>query len=116
MNDGIFRDEGCMNETETISTKIDVSDIYPLICELRGRAVMFNRDLASFCHVMTILLHEAVKRNIVRFLPEFMFQLPDLEMMGDKIIPGLLKSILKAATERVFYQTAQTAKKKGGAR
>ena len=69
-----------MNEIETVNTEIEVSDIRPLICELRGQAVMLDRDLASIYHVMTGRLNEAVKRNLARFPPEFMFQLSDSEM------------------------------------
>lgn len=69
-----------MNEITTINAEIEVSDIRPLICELRGQAVMLDRDLASLYQVMTGRLNEAVKRNIARFPPEFMFQLSDDEM------------------------------------
>ena len=69
-----------MNEIATQNTDVDISDIRPLICELRGQPVMFDRDLASIYHVMTGRLNEAVKRNIARFPSEFMFQLSDEEM------------------------------------
>ena len=69
-----------MREIVTINTEVEISDIRPLICELRGQAVMLDRDLASLYHVMTGRLNEAVKRNIARFPAEFMFQLSDLEM------------------------------------
>ena len=69
-----------MNEITTTNAEIEVSDIRPLICELRGQAVMLDRDLASLYQVMTGRLNEAVKRNIARFPPEFMFQLSDDEM------------------------------------
>ena len=59
---------------------MEIRDISPLICELRGQAVMLDRDLAELYHVMTGRLNEAVKRNIARFPPEFMFQLTDEEM------------------------------------
>lgn len=68
-----------MNEIAT-TTEVEVNDIRPLICELRGQAVMLDRDLASLYHVMTGRLNEAVKRNIARFPAEFMFQLSDSEM------------------------------------
>ena len=71
---------GGMREIVTINTEVEISDIRPLICELRGQAVMLDRDLASLYHVMTGRLNEAVKRNIARFPAEFMFQLSDLEM------------------------------------
>ena len=69
-----------MNEIVTIDTNVEISDIRPLICELRGQAGMLDRDLASLYHVMTGRLNEAVKRNIARFPAEFMFQLSDSEM------------------------------------
>ena len=69
-----------MREIVTINTEVEISDIRPLICELRGQVVMLDRDLASLYHVMTGRLNEAVKRNIARFPAEFMFQLSDLEM------------------------------------
>ena len=68
-----------MNEIAT-TTEVEVNDIRPLICELRGQAVMLDRDLASLYHVMAGRLNEAVKRNIARFPAEFMFQLSDSEM------------------------------------
>ena len=69
-----------MNEIATTDTEVEVNDTRPLICELSGQAVMFDRDLASLYHVMTGRLNEAVKRNIARFPAEFMFQLSDSEM------------------------------------
>ena len=69
-----------MNEISTTNAEVEVSDIRPLICELRGQVVMLDRDLASLYHVMTGRLNEAVKRNIARFPADFMFQLSDLEM------------------------------------
>ena len=69
-----------MNEVATINSEVEVSDIRLLICEVRGQAVMLDRDLASLYHVMTGRLNEAVKRNIARFPAEFMFQLSELEM------------------------------------
>ena len=72
MNEG-----GRMSEITKINTEIEIRDISPLICELRGQAVMLDRDLAELYHVMTGRLNEAVKRNLARFPPEFMFQLSD---------------------------------------
>ena len=69
-----------MNEIATTNTEVEVNDIRSLICELRGQAVMLDRDLASLYHVMTGRLNEAVKRNIARFPAEFMFQSSDSEM------------------------------------
>ena len=69
-----------MNEVAAVNAEVEVNDIRPLICEVRGQAVMLDRDLASLYHVMTGRLNEAVKRNLARFPAEFMFQLSDSEM------------------------------------
>ena len=46
-----------------------------MIYKIRGYQVMLDADLASIYQVETRRLNEAVKRNIGRFPPEFMFQL-----------------------------------------
>ena len=55
-----------MNEPATIQSKI---------YEVRGQRVMLDRDLAELYQVTTGNLNKAVKRNIRRFPPDFMFQL-----------------------------------------
>lgn len=42
---------------------------------IRGRKVMFDKDLAELYGVETRVLNQAVKRNIERFPDDFMFQL-----------------------------------------
>ena len=55
-----------MNEVQVIQNKI---------YEIRGQRVMIDRDLAELYQVTTGNLNKAVKRNIRRFPPDFMFQL-----------------------------------------
>lgn len=55
-----------MNEVQTIQNKI---------YEIRGQRVMIDHDLAELYQVKTGNLNKAVKRNIRRFPPDFMFQL-----------------------------------------
>ena len=55
-----------MNDIQTIQSKI---------YEIRGQRVMLDRDLAELYEVTTGNLNKAVKRNIRRFPPDFMFQL-----------------------------------------
>ena len=55
-----------MNEIQTIQSKI---------YEIRGQRVMLDRDLAELYQVTTGNLNKAVKRNLRRFPPDFMFQL-----------------------------------------
>ena len=49
------------------------------IYEIRGRRVMLDKDLADLYQVTTGNLNKAVKRNIKRFPPDFMFQLTNAE-------------------------------------
>ena len=55
-----------MNDIQTIQNKI---------YEIRGHRVMLDCDLAELYQVTTGNLNKAVKRNIRRFPPDFMFQL-----------------------------------------
>ncbi len=42
---------------------------------IRGRKVMLDHDLASIYQITTKVLNQAVKRNLKRFPPDFMFRL-----------------------------------------
>ena len=53
----------------------ELQKIKSMILEIRGFQVMLDADLAKIYQVETRRLNEAVKRNISRFPPEFMFQL-----------------------------------------
>jgi len=53
----------------------DIQTIQSMIYEIRGQRVMLDRDLANLYQVTTGNLNKAVKRNIKRFPPDFMFQL-----------------------------------------
>ena len=53
----------------------DIQLIQSKIYEIRGVKVMLDRDLAELYQVTTGNLNKAVKRNIRRFPPDFMFQL-----------------------------------------
>lgn len=53
----------------------DITVIQSKIYEIRGQRVMLDRDLAELYQVTTGNLNKAVKRNIRRFPPDFMFQL-----------------------------------------
>ncbi len=46
----------------------------------RGKKVMLDRDLAKLYEVKTMVLNQAVRRNINRFPEDFMFQLNKEEM------------------------------------
>jgi hypothetical protein len=49
------------------------------IYEIRGERVMLDFDLAQLYEVETKRLKEAVRRNIHRFPPDFMFELTETE-------------------------------------
>jgi len=53
-----------------------------------GQKVMLDSDLARLYGILTQRLNEAVKRNIDRFPPEFMFQLTgeELEILKSQIV------------------------------
>ena len=53
----------------------DIVPIQQFIFEIRGQRVMLDRDLAMLYGVETKVLNQAVKRNIDRFPPDFMFTL-----------------------------------------
>ncbi|MCL2008657.1 MAG: ORF6N domain-containing protein [Treponema sp.] len=57
----------------------DKKNIENLVYEIRDQKVMLDSDLAALYEVPTYRLNEAVKRNIERFPPDFMFQLKENE-------------------------------------
>lgn len=62
------------------SILIPKETIISKIYYIRGKKVMFDRDLAQLYAVETKALNQAVKRNIKRFPSDFMFQLNKQEM------------------------------------
>lgn len=54
-------------------------NIKSLIYEIREQQVMLDSDLAQMYGIETKALNRAVKRNIDKFPPEFMFQLDETE-------------------------------------
>jgi len=59
--------------------KDEITQIKNMIYEIRGQKVMLDQDLAALYGVELRSLNQAVKRNIGRFPPDFMFQLTDDE-------------------------------------
>jgi len=58
----------------------DLVVIQQKIFEIRNQRVMMDRDLAALYGVETRTLNQAVRRNIHRFPPDFMFQLTKEEL------------------------------------
>jgi len=65
--------------SEKLIKSIEDQDIINCIHIIRGQKVMLDRDLARMYDVPTGRLNEAIKRNITRFPPDFMFQLSENE-------------------------------------
>ena len=65
--------------TKSQTSIIPIERIQKCIYLLRGQKVMLDRDLSALYGVKTKVLNQAVKRNIERFPPDFMFQLSDSE-------------------------------------
>ena len=63
---------------------MELQSIQSKIFEIRGQRVMLDRDLAELYQVTTGALNQAVKRNIKRFPPDFMFQLTHQEFANLK--------------------------------
>ena len=61
------------------------------IYEIRSQKVMLDRDLAELYQVTTSNLNKAVKRNLKRFPPDFMFQLTEEEWEILRFQNGIIK-------------------------
>ena len=83
------------NRLPTILTNNDMEqNLEPIrskIYEIRGQRVMLDRDLAELYGVTTGNLNKAVKRNIRRFPPDFMFQLTKEEWNSLRFQIGILE-------------------------
>ncbi len=82
--------------TETIASKIYL---------IRGQKVMLDRDLAELYGVETKVLKQAVRRNIGRFPPDFMFEInkKEFETLRSQIVTsswGGLRYMPMAFTEQ----------------
>ena len=73
--------------------KYEVDNIKNLICNIRGKQVILDSDIANLYEVETKRLNEAVKRNIRRFPEEFCFQLNEEEV--DNLRSQIATSSLK---------------------
>jgi len=60
--------------------EIGLAKIESMIYIIRGQKVMIDSDLAELYGVETKYLNKAVKRNILRFPEDFMFQLTQAEV------------------------------------
>ncbi len=63
-----------------MSDIVSIEEIAGKIYLIRGTKVMLDRDLATLYGVETKVLKQAVRRNIKRFPPDFMFELTKEEL------------------------------------
>jgi len=64
-----------MSKKLVIPDEVVMNKIYLI----RGQMVMIDSDLAELYNVVTKVLNQAVKRNLLRFPADFMFQLSEKE-------------------------------------
>lgn len=68
-----------MTKNEIIEVTLSPEIVREKIYLIRGKKVMFDKDLAMLYGVPTRILNQAVKRNISRFPEDFMFRLDKSE-------------------------------------
>ncbi|MES3005985.1 MAG: ORF6N domain-containing protein [Patescibacteria group bacterium] len=80
-----------MEENSIAEAPLSTDIIKEKIYIIRGKKIMFDKDLAMLYGVPTKRLNEAVKRNIKRFPDDFMFQLnkQEIEMFSRSQIATL---------------------------
>ncbi len=61
---------------------MEIQHVQTKIYVVRGQNVMLDSDLAELYGIETKRLKEAVKRNIRRFPPDFMMELPKKELIA----------------------------------
>ena len=65
--------------TKSTDASIPIDRVERAILLVRGHKVMLDAELARMYRVGTKALNQAVKRNLARFPPDFMFQLTQEE-------------------------------------
>lgn len=101
-----------------------IRSIQNRIYEIRGERVMLDRDLAALYETETKVLNLAVKRNLQRFPPDFMFQLTkeefdalrfQIETLDNKDHPLRLQNETSKTDNSLRFQI-ETSKSRGGTR
>lgn len=88
---------------------VPVDQIEPRILLLRGQRVILDADLAELYGTTTKAFNQAVKRNLERFPPDFMFQLTaeEAQAMRSQIVTASLRS--QSATSSLRSQTVTSS-------
>ena len=82
----------------------EVVQIKNLIYTIRGHKVMLDSDLAMLYETETKMLNRAVKRNIKRFPPHFMFQLTKEEWENLRCQNGTFKNDIRKYLPYAFTE------------
>jgi hypothetical protein len=90
-----------------MSDALSTDNILPLIHSIRGQRVILASNLAKLYGMPTFRLNEAVKRNKVRFLSDFMFQLTVVEWDEVKSLRSQI-AILKPGQHQKYHPYAFT--------
>ena len=83
---------GRKHRVETENATIPMESITRAILLIRGQKVMLDTDLAELYAVEAKALNRAVRRNIVRFPEDFMFQLTRYDSERLRCQIGTLKA------------------------
>jgi hypothetical protein len=85
---------------------MNIAVLQSKIYEIRGEKVILDYDLALLYEVETKVLNQAVKRNIVRFPADFMFQLTleEFEMNRSQIVTSSRKHRAKSYLPYAFTE------------
>ena len=81
------------------------SSIESRILNLRDKQVMLDRDLAELYGVETRVLNQAVKRNIIRFPEDFMFQLTREECLNIYTLTDSQNNVQSSRSQIVTMKT-----------
>jgi hypothetical protein len=87
---------------------IPAERIENLICFVRDQKVMLDRDIAELYGVETRTLKQAVRRNIERFPPDFMFELTKEEFehwRSQIVISNSDRGFMHRTTRSFFRKT-----------
>src|SRR5260370_40132634 len=90
--------------------ELSIDQLGQLIYEIRGQRVMFDSDLASIYGVETKALNRAVKRNLVRFTKDCVFQLTRRESEVLRYQFGTLKTGRGQHLKYLSYASPSTAR------
>ena len=94
-----------------------LQNVKPAIQVIRNQRVVISTDLANLYDVLPKVLIQAVKRNLIRFPDDFMFQLSREEWanLKSQIVTSSLKSDLESLKSQ-FVISNEADTRRGGAR